>query len=224
MTDRAQITSNDLQPAGGPDTSPTPAPQFLLVFSSPASVPHYMVPSSTGPSVADMMKLAGDISTIESKAKLLKTQTCKRSNRHTEDLNWLQRQIGGVDARIDDIFARQDVLEQRYNETSSRIGHLEAQVARLSRVPGPAPPEGESVLSSSSYQSPQRGTAPSEFIQTSQSGSNLDRGCFKSSSPGGSGEFKPTMNTVHKMIVYLRSNRVTNYNYQRYYSSPVKKP
>ena len=165
MTDRAQITSNNLQPAGGLDTSPTPAPKFSLASFSPASVPHYMVPSLTGPSVADMMKLAGDISTIEAKAKLLKTQTRERSDRHTEDLNRLQRQIGGVDARIDNVFAHQDVLEQRYNETSSRIRHLEAQVARLSRVPGLAPPEGEFILSLSSYQSPQRGTAPSEFFR-----------------------------------------------------------
>ena len=167
MTDRAQITSNNLQPAGGLDTSLTPAPKFLLAFFSPASISHYMVPSLTGPSVADMMKLAGDISTIESKAKLLKTQTRKQSDWYIEDLNWLQRQTGGVDARIDDVFARQDVLKQRYNETSSRIEHLEPQVARLSCVPGPAPSESESVMSSSFYQSLRRGTVLSEFIQTS---------------------------------------------------------
>ena len=141
---------SDLEADPFDDTFPAPLPGTLLASPSslPPSVSHYMAPPSAGPNVRDMMKLAGDISTMAAKAKQTGAQTREQADRQNEKIKQLEGQIASIDRRMDTVFARQDKIEHRLASTmegsNRRIKQLEAQVTKLCRKSGSAP-RAESV-------------------------------------------------------------------------------
>lgn len=106
-----------------------------LGFPSPLLTSHFMAPPLAGPSVLDIMKVAGNLSTIAAETRQVGARVKQLAERQGNRTNILEREINNIYGRLDECFNEQHKIAANVRSNWRRLQQLEE---RASGTSGPA--------------------------------------------------------------------------------------
>ena len=89
---------------------------------------HYMTSPLAGPSVGNMMKVAGNLSTVAAETRQLEARVKVFTDRQAHKMSVLEGEISSVYRRLEDCFQEQHQIATEVRSNQRRLKELEAQV------------------------------------------------------------------------------------------------